>query len=54
MARYIGTMVFRSGGVSIGKLVRKSDGLEDVNQVIKTLMKYGKDFNDCSYQPKPM
>jgi hypothetical protein len=46
LARYIGTNVFKNGGdirdvISIGKLVKKSDGPNDVDSIIQTLMKYG-------------
>ena len=30
--------------ISIGKLVKKSDGPNDVDTIIKTLMKYGKEL----------
>jgi hypothetical protein len=46
LARYIGFTTFRNGGdirdvLSIGKLVKKSDGPNDVDSIIQTLMKYG-------------
>ena len=46
LARYIGVTVFKNSGdirdvISIGKLVKKSDGPNDVDTIIKTLMKYG-------------
>jgi replication-associated recombination protein RarA len=46
MARYIGYTVFQNNGdirdvLSIGKLIKKSDGHNDVNSIIQTLMKYG-------------
>jgi len=44
--RYIGHIVFEQGGdirrvQSVGKLLRRNDGPEDVNRIIQTLMKYG-------------
>jgi hypothetical protein len=54
IARYIGANVWKNGGdirdvISIGKLVRKSDGPEQIGLIIKTMMKYGVDGreNDC-------
>ena len=46
LARYIGSTVFKNGGdirdvISIGKLVRKGDGPTEVDNIIKTLTKYG-------------
>jgi replication-associated recombination protein RarA len=46
MARYIGFMVFRSGGdirdvMSVGKLIRKGDGPQEVEWMINTVTKYG-------------
>ena len=48
LARYIGASVWKNGGdirdvISIGKLVRKSDGPEQIGLIIKTMMKYGVD-----------
>jgi MoxR-like ATPase len=48
IARYIGANVFNQGGdirdvISVGKLVKKSDGPEDVDGIINTLVKYGKE-----------
>jgi replication-associated recombination protein RarA len=48
LARYIGVTAFNQGGdirdvLSIGKLVKKSDGPNDVDGIIQTLMKYGVD-----------
>lgn len=46
LARYIGFTTFRNGGrevISIGKLVKKEDGPEAVDLILKTLMKYGKE-----------
>ena len=48
LARYIGTNVWKNGGdirdvISIGKLVRKSDGPGQIGQILNTLMKYGAD-----------
>ena len=56
MVRYIGFTVFKNGGdirdvMSVGKLIKKSDGPEDVDRIIRTLMKYGtqgEDENDCN------
>jgi len=50
LARYIGFTIFRSGGdirdvLSVGKLIKKSDGPEDVDRIIKTLLKYGANDN---------
>jgi hypothetical protein len=53
MARYIGFTVFRSGGdirdvMSVGKLIRKGDGPQEVEWMINTMTKYGggeKDVN---------
>jgi AAA domain (dynein-related subfamily) len=46
MARYIGFRVFRSGGgirdvMSVGKLIRKGDGPQEVEWMINTMIKYG-------------
>jgi hypothetical protein len=46
MARYIGFTVFRSGGdirdvMSVGKLIRKGDGPQEVDWMINTMTKYG-------------
>jgi replication-associated recombination protein RarA len=46
MARYIGLTVFRSGGdirdvMSVGKLIRKGDGPQEVEWMINTMTKYG-------------
>ena len=45
MARYIGFTVFRSGGdirdvISVGKLIRKGDGPQEVEWMINTMTKY--------------
>jgi hypothetical protein len=45
---YVGACVWKDGGdirdvMSIGKLVRKSDGPEQIELIIKTMMKYGID-----------
>jgi hypothetical protein len=45
LARYIGVTAFNQGGdirdvISIGKLVRKSDGPLEIELVIKTMSKY--------------
>jgi hypothetical protein len=46
LARYIGTNVWKNGGdirdaISIGKLVRKSDGPEQIELIMETLTRYG-------------
>ena len=46
LARYIGASVWRNGDdirdvISIGKLVGKSDGPEQIGLIITTMMKYG-------------
>jgi hypothetical protein len=46
MARYIGFTVFRSGGdirdvMSVGKLIRKGDGPQEVEWMMNTMVKYG-------------
>jgi replication-associated recombination protein RarA len=46
MARYIGFTVFRSGGdirdvMSVGKLIRKGDGPQEVEWIVNTMTKYG-------------
>jgi replication-associated recombination protein RarA len=46
MARYIGFTVFRSGGdirdvMSVGKLIRKGDGPQEVVCMMNTMTKYG-------------
>ena len=43
---YIGTNVWKNGGdirdvISIGKLVRKSDGPEQIELIMETITKYG-------------
>jgi replication-associated recombination protein RarA len=54
LARYIGDNVWKNRGdvrdvISIGKLVRKSDGPEQIGLIIKTMAKYAVDEreNDC-------
>ena len=54
IARYIAANVWKNEGdirdvISIGKLVRKSDGPEQIGLIIKTMMKYAVDGreNDC-------
>jgi hypothetical protein len=47
IARYIGAQVWNNGGdirdcISIGKLVRKDDGPEDIAGIISTISKYNK------------
>jgi hypothetical protein len=46
IAHIIGKAVWDQGGdirdvISIGKLVRKNDGPEDVQQILSTMVKYG-------------
>jgi hypothetical protein len=46
IARYIGTAVWKNQGdirdvISIGKLVRKNDGPEEIEQTLNTMVKYG-------------
>jgi hypothetical protein len=46
MARYIGFTVFKNGGdirdvMSVGKLIRKGDGPQEVERMINTMIKYG-------------
>ncbi|MFZ0513627.1 MAG: hypothetical protein WAM14_18620 [Candidatus Nitrosopolaris sp.] len=46
IARIIGKAVWDHGGdirdvISIGKLVRKNDGPEEVEQILATMTKYG-------------
>jgi replication-associated recombination protein RarA len=46
MARYIGFTVFRNGGdirdvMSVGKLIRKGDGPQEVEWMMNTMTKYG-------------
>src|SRR5215469_15405254 len=48
LARYIGANVWKNEGdirdvISIGKLVRKSDGPQEIELIMKTMMKYGVD-----------
>jgi hypothetical protein len=48
LARYIGASVWQMEGdirdvISIGKLVRRSDGPEQIGLIIKIMMKYGVD-----------
>jgi replication-associated recombination protein RarA len=48
LARYIGATVFKNGGdirdvLSIGKLMQRHDGPQEVDGIIKTLLKYGKE-----------
>jgi hypothetical protein len=48
LARYIGANVWENEGdvrdvVSIGKLVRKSDGPQEIDLIMKTMLKYGVD-----------
>ena len=52
IARYIGANVWKNGGdirdvISIGRLVRKSDGPEQIGLIIKTMTKYRSEENDC-------
>ena len=46
LTRYIGARVWKQQGdirdvINVGRLVRKSDGPEQIGEIIKTLMKYG-------------
>jgi len=46
LARYIGTNVWKNGGdmrdvISIGKLVRRSDGPEQIELLMETMSKFG-------------
>jgi len=46
LARYIGDSVWNNGGdirdvISIGKLVRKSDGPEQIELIMESMSKYG-------------
>jgi MoxR-like ATPase len=46
IARYIGAAVWKNGGdirdcISIGKLVRKNDGPEEIAEIISIITKYG-------------
>jgi holliday junction DNA helicase RuvB len=46
MARYIGFTVFKNGGdirdvISVGKLIRKGDGPQEVERMINIMTKYG-------------
>src|SRR5215831_7522722 len=48
LARYIGTNVWNNRGdtrdvISIEKLIRKNDGPMEVDKIINTLLKYGKE-----------
>jgi replication-associated recombination protein RarA len=54
LAKYIGASVWNNGGnirdvISIGRLVRKSDGPEQIELILETMSKYGIDRreNDC-------
>ena len=46
ITRYIGAIVFKNGGdirdcISIGKLVRKDDGPQEIASIISTISNYG-------------
>jgi hypothetical protein len=46
LAWYIGAAVWKNGGdirdcISIGKLVRKNDGPEEIAEIVGTITKYG-------------
>ena len=46
MVRYIGFTVFKSGGdirdvMSVGKLIRKGDGPQELKRMINTMIKNG-------------
>jgi hypothetical protein len=48
IARYIGSKVYQSNGdvrdiLSVGRLIQKSDGPEDIERIMTTLTKYGKE-----------
>ena len=48
IARYIGSSVWKNEGdirdvIATGKLVRKSDGPQEIELIMKTVMKYGVD-----------
>lgn len=50
IAHVIGQAVWDHGGdirdvISIGKLVRKNDGPEEVEQIVSTMIKYGRSYN---------
>ena len=45
IARYVGSQVWKNQGdirdvISIGKLVRKSDGPQEIEQIVRTITKY--------------
>jgi DNA polymerase III delta prime subunit len=51
IARYIGASVWRNEGdirdcISIGKLLRKNDGSEEIAEIISTITKYGNQQQD--------
>jgi hypothetical protein len=51
IARYIAANVLKNGGdirdaISIGKLVRKSDGPEQIELIMETMSKYGMEKRD--------
>ena len=51
IARYIAANVWKNGGdirdcISIGKLVRKNDGPEEIAEMIGTITKYGDQQQD--------
>jgi DNA polymerase III delta prime subunit len=62
LARYIGATVFKSDGDirdvrSIGALLKKNDGPDEADEIINTLLKYGKEeggmieyTSHCLYQ----
>jgi len=58
LTRYIGAIVWKNGGdirdvISIGKLVRKSDGPEEIELIIQTMSRYGMEKrNDDIYSRK--
>jgi hypothetical protein len=47
IARYIGNSVYKNGDIrnviSVGKLVKKEDGPQEISLIMGTMMKYGTD-----------
>ncbi|HYA84250.1 MAG TPA: hypothetical protein VEH06_12490, partial [Candidatus Bathyarchaeia archaeon] len=53
IAHIIGKAVWDQGGdirdvISLGKLVRKNDGPEDIEQILSTMMKYGQNHTNSN------
>ena len=51
IARYIGNKVWKNQGdvrdvISIGKLVKKNDGPEDIALIVSTIPKYGREGSE--------